>query len=72
MVLPNKLVKIDQNAFEGSGIKSFVAPASLREIGVAAFTNCEELKEVRLNDGIQKVGLLCFSETDVKELVLPE
>ena len=72
MAFPDRLVKIDQNAFENSGIKSFVAPASLREIGVAAFADCDELKEVKLNEGIQKIGVLCFSATPLKKLALPE
>ena len=41
-------------------MEKFVAPDSLREVGWMAFGNCKQLKSVKLNDKIEKLGDLCF------------
>ena len=68
----SKIRSIGANAFAGTALTGFVAPASLRSIGGAAFCGCEKLASVKLNAGIQKIGLFCFSGTCVKTVALPE
>lgn len=49
IILPgSNLEKIGDFVFEGTHIHEFVAPPSLREIGIAAFLNCKYLKSVDL------------------------
>lgn len=65
-VLPgSRLEKIGDCAFEGTNVREFVAPPSLREIGLAAFLNCRSLARVELNHEV-KVGGLCFWGTQVQ------
>ena len=47
-VLGDGLEIIGQEAFAESGIKSFVAPSSLRELKEKAFAGCSALKHVDL------------------------
>ena len=63
--------EISEMAFKCSGIKSFVAPPSLRRIGDMAFQECKRLKDVRLNEDIRELGWLCFWGTGVADLKLP-
>ena len=49
MLLGDNLETIGASAFEGSGLKSFTAPASLKKIRDLAFCNCENLKRVDLS-----------------------
>ena len=59
-VLPgSRLEKIGDSAFEGTNVREFVAPQSLREIGLAAFLNCRSLARVELGQEV-KLGSLCF------------
>lgn len=60
------LQRIGANAFQNTGLKSFTAPASLREIGQMGFGNCGELAAVRLNKNLMNVGDLCFWGTKVE------
>ena len=41
LVIPDGIEKIGDHWFWGSRIKSVVVPASVKEIGVGAFCNCE-------------------------------
>ena len=49
VLLGDSLEIIGASAFEGSGLKSFTAPASLKKIRDLAFCNCENLKRVDLS-----------------------
>ena len=49
VLLGDGLETIGVSAFEGSGIESFTAPASLKKIGKNAFMNCRALKHVDLS-----------------------
>ena len=70
MILPgSSLEKIGERAFAGTDIYEFIAPPSLREIGIAAFLNCKYLTRVALDHTV-KVGGLCFWGTQVEETQL--
>ena len=64
-ILPGShLEKIGEGAFAGTNIREFVAPPSLREVGIAAFINCKSLVNVNLGQ-TEKVGELCLWGTRV-------
>lgn len=48
--------KIEAQCFSFSGIEEFHAPSNLRSIESGAFTFCENLKTVSLNDSIRVLG----------------
>lgn len=54
------LTEIGADCFRYTDLKAFTAPESLRRIGHNAFSNCEKLKTVRLNDSIQTVDFGAF------------
>ena len=54
--LPRDLEKIGKNCFCGTGLEEIALPFSVREVGARAFEYCEQLKSVRLNKGLEKLG----------------
>lgn len=56
VVLPEGLEKIGGFCFCGSAFEKLVLPASVREVGAGAYCNCGRLKNVRLNEGLEKLG----------------
>lgn len=64
-ILPgSRLERIGEGTFDGTNIREFVAPPSLREVGIAAFINCQYLTSANLAL-TEKVGALCFWGTSV-------
>ena len=63
----SQLEKIEDGAFSGTNITTFVAPASLCEVGYAAFINCRYLERVDLGNA-EKVGNFCFWGTTVQKI----
>ena len=66
------LEEIKCRAFYGCGLESFNAPPSLKKIGDMAFGKCTQLKDFRLNEGIQELGYLCFLGTQITNLEIPQ
>lgn len=52
----SKLERIGAHAFAGTALERFVAPRSLKTIRAGTFMNCNNLKEVRLNEGLESIG----------------
>ena len=61
----SNLERIGEGAFAWASVREFVAPPSLREIGIAAFINCRYLKSVDLGH-TRKIGGLCFWGTQIE------
>ena len=53
-MFPNGLKKIGAECFYESGLEEAVFPESTREIGASAFNHCRYLKEVQINEGLEK------------------
>ena len=69
---PNShLAKIGPYTFSMTDLETFEAPASLMEIGNAAFYKCQKLKKVSLNTNV-KIGDMCFWSTLVTTLNIPQ
>ena len=68
IVIPEGVEKIGNHWFWGASIESVTVPASVREIGAAAFCYCRQLKHVTFAEGssLEKLGAHCFSNTDLK------
>ena len=47
-VLPDQLKRIDQNVFEGTNITAVDIPEGVTLISSGAFSNCPNLKQVRI------------------------
>ena len=50
------LERIGTHAFARTALREFVAPSGLKEICDGAFMNCKSLKEVRLNENLERIG----------------
>ena len=60
--VPEGVTAIGKDAFQGNrDLRSVVFPASLREIGGAAFTDCGNLTSVVIPDGVRTIGSSAFS-----------
>ena len=65
--LPDSLVSIGQNAFEGcSTITEIVIPKSVRAIGEYAFSGCTSLVSVTVYGGLEELGLDIFSGSPIE------
>lgn len=70
--IPEDIVKIGHNAFEGCEcISSIVIPNSVTVIEKYAFTDCSNLEEVVLSDRITTIGVGAFTSTSLSALVIP-
>lgn len=56
----SRLKCIGAYAFVGTALKGFTAPDCLREIENCAFAGCKNLREVRLNEGLESLGECVF------------
>ena len=57
------LQKIGFRAFyDCTSLRSIILSSTVTEICYAAFNSCSNLREVTLNNGLQKIGMLTFYE----------
>jgi hypothetical protein len=62
---------IPLGAFSGNNILEVVLPSSMREVGMYAFYDCENLKSVTLNEGLTILGDGAFVNSQIEELIIP-
>lgn len=55
-------------------MESVVIPASVKEIGMNAFSNCKNLKSVTFAPGsrLEKITAGCFYQTSIEKIVIPK
>lgn len=69
VVLPDKLVRIGNNAFPANNLKKVVFPETLKEIGTAAF-RANQLTEVILPDSLTTLSMGAFTSNAAIEKVV--
>ncbi|RBI46852.1 hypothetical protein DRW55_01290 [Metamycoplasma hominis] len=52
-------------------MESITIPGSIKEIGGYAFSCCKNLKEVILNEGLEKIGAGAFNYTNIESITIP-
>lgn len=57
--------------FEDSDVESITMSASVKVIGDQAFYSYKKLTEVKLNEGLEKIGIQAFSDTGLSSLNIP-
>ena len=65
------LERIQVRAFYGSGLELFTAPPLLKRIDAIAFGACHQLRDFRLNEGIQELDWLCLWNAAITDLRIP-
>ncbi|MEX1816136.1 leucine-rich repeat protein [Metamycoplasma hominis] len=78
----NKNFEINDNFFIDKNNKKILAyldkkttkvtiPSSVKEIGEWAFSDCKYLKEVILNEGLEKIDSGAFQDTNIESIFIP-
>ena len=57
--------------FEGSAVEYVELPSTLKRIDYNTFRGCQNLKGIRLPDGLKTIGQYCFQQSGLKKLVVP-
>ena len=61
LVIPEGTKTIPDSAFTYTSIETLTLPNSVTEIGESAFSDCEKLKEIKLNEGLAIISEQAFS-----------
>lgn len=71
--IPDTITKIDDHAFQSSGLESIVIPDSVTSLGSeATFYGCDELKSVTLGKSLTKIpNMAFFSCGRLKTITIP-
>ncbi len=60
--LSKKLVRIEEYAFDQTGLTNLKIPDSVKEIGEGVFSSCKKLKKVNLGKNVKIISMGCFEE----------
>ena len=74
IIIPNGVVEIQDSAFRDSrNLKEviFEAGSALKKIGDDAFWNCMYLRNIQFPDGLEAIGINCFWNNSLEQVVLP-
>lgn len=70
--IPNTVAEIGPQSFYGSQIKNVIIPSSVKKIGSESFCRCENLEELNLPEGLERIEwralYLCYK---IKTIVVP-
>ena len=66
-----KIGEYKRNAFEASGLTGLSLPASVTEIGDAAFSYCFKLTEITFPDSLKRIGKETFIQTPLTSIIFP-
>lgn len=70
--IPNTVVEIGPQSFYNSQIKNVIIPSSVKKIGSESFCRCENLEELNLPEGLERIEwralYLCYK---IKTIVVP-
>ena len=73
IIIPEGVIGIGSSAFFGcKNLKRVFFPESLLIIDTSAFQQCNKLSEIELPAHLYALGSLCFAETGISSIVIPE
>jgi len=73
IIIPEGVIGIGSSAFFGcKNLKRVYLPESLLIIDTSAFQQCYKLSEIELPAHLYALGSLCFAETGISSIVIPE
>ncbi len=73
VIVGKNTTEIQKAAFRGcTALDSIVMPASVATLGNETFKDCVSLTNVKLPDELVKVPELCFANTNIEHLVIPD
>ena len=72
LFLLNCIKCISQNFLYKNIVRKVVIPASVKKIEEGAFEECENLTNIILHDGIEKIKNNWFTRIPVKQIIIPK
>lgn len=73
VILPENIEEICQYAFSGAALETIILPERLKKIGSNAFSLCESLNYININDGVTSIGSSAFSNcSSLKAISIPD
>jgi len=60
IILPNNILVIDTQAFEGTSLTSIIIPESVKSIGVSSFLDCNSLTSISIPNSVTSVKGAAF------------
>ena len=54
--IPDSVVRIGKESFYGTDLTEIVIPDSVTEIGIRAFSNCSDLRSVKLSNNLSEIA----------------
>ena len=73
VILPENIEEICQYAFTGAALETIILPERLETIGNNAFSSCESLNYININDGVTSIGSSAFSNcSSLKAISIPD
>ena len=60
-----------RSAFRGIAIESIKIPSTALYIGEYAFSECDNLEEIILEEGIKRIGDLAFAGAPIESITIP-
>lgn len=67
IILENGIKNIESNALSGTCIENINIPGSVNDINEILFSDCDELKKVKLDDGITRIKDWAFDDCELLE-----
>ena len=58
--------------FQGTALESVTLSTTLKRVEYRAFMNCERLKSITLQEGLEHIGDNCFSDSGISEILIPK
>ena len=72
VVLGKNIERYGESIFRScQKLKSVNIPSHVKETSNYMFMGCSNLEKIELEEGIKKLGTLCFSQTKIEEIVIP-
>lgn len=73
IAIPETVSYIEWGAFEGcENLTDINIPGNVMKIEDMTFADCIVLKQIKLPGKLQEIGVKAFSNTDLKEIVIPD
>ena len=71
--IPETVSYIEWGAFEGcDNLTDINIPQNVMKIEDMTFADCTSLENIKLPEKLQEIGVKAFSNTDLKEIVIPD
>lgn len=71
ITLPEGLIHIGDNCFNGSGLMEIEIPNSVRELPMFCFANCD-IRKAQVGTSVRKIGQLAFGRNPIASIKLSE